>query len=309
MMTRSRIQLGRVCVLLGAAVLWGAPATAQLNPKEPPSEIRGLEVKEQLGARVPLGLTFKDSTGAPVPLSKYFASGKPVILVLGYYDCPLVCPLVLERLQASLGKLDYTVGENFNVVYVSFDPENTTEMAAQYRRDAIESYVAAGHERTQRMEAGWAFHTSEPSQMRPLADAVGYEYRFLPESGEYSHPVSLIFLSGEGVVSRYIYGFDYNPKDVKLSLLEASQGAIAQSLGDRLLWFCYHYDPKTGRYSLAAFRVMQAGALITATFMGTLILVLKLGERGRRRRRAGRALAADMNEQTPRGVAMAGQRA
>lgn len=307
-MPRSRFHPGRVFGLLAAAAM-AAPATAQLNPKEPPSEIRGLEVEEKLGARVPLGLTFNDWTGSPAPLSKYFASGKPVILVLGYYDCPLVCPLVLERLQASLGKLDYTVGTDFNVVYVSFDPENTTEMAARYRRDAIESYAAAGHERTARIEAGWAFHTSQPSQVRPLADAVGYEYRFLPESGEYSHPVALVFLSGEGVVSRYIYGFDYDPKDVKLSLLEASQGAIAQSLGDRLLWFCYHYDPKTGRYSLAAFRVMQAGAVVTMTVVGTLILALKLGERGRRRRRAGQPRTADMSEQTPRGVAMAGHRA
>ncbi len=284
-MYAARFQLGRWCGLLAAALAC-APAAAQLNPKQPAPEIRGLEVRERLGERVPLNLTFKDSDGRAVALSKYFERGKPVLLVLGYYDCPVVCPLILERLQASLNQLDYTVGEDFSVVYVSFDPENTTEMAANARRDAIEAYAASGRERSDRIAAGWAFHTAEASQVRPRADAVGYEYRYLEESGEYSHPVALVFLSGEGVVSRYIYGFDYDPRDVKLSLLEASKGAIAQSIGDRLLWFCFHFDPKTGRYTLAAFRVMQVGGLVTAVLVGGLVLGLRLGERARRRRAA-----------------------
>jgi protein SCO1/2 len=287
---------------IGATALAvAAPSVAQLNPKEPPEAIRGMEVTERLGAQIPLDLEFMDWNGQPVKLSKYFATGKPVILVLGYYDCPMVCPLIAERLLESLNQVDYTVGKDFNVVYISFDPDNTTQAAAEFRRHAVDGYQRG---RTEEIQAGWAFHTSRPGPMKTLADAVGYEYRYLEESGEYSHPVALAFLSGDGVVSRYIYGFDYDPRDVKLSLMEASKGAIAQSLGDRLLWFCFHYDASTGKYTLAAFRVMQAGGLITVTAVGLLIVGLRAAERARRRRATG------AGESMPRGgVAMAGPRA
>lgn len=280
-MKKSPVQFGAAL----AAVFTAGAARAQLNPKEPPAPIRNLEVKERLGERVPLDTAFRDSTGATVKLSRYFNAGKPVILVLGYYDCPMVCPLILERLRESLNKVDFTVGEDFRVVYVSFDPDNTTQMAAGAQREAVESYQRP---RTEAIDAGWAFHVSDPGPVKRLADALGYEYRYLEESGEYSHPVALAFLSGDGVISRYIYGFDYDPRDVKLSLLEASKGAISKSIGDRLLWFCFHYDPTTGKYSLAAFRVMRAGGAVTLVGVGGLILSLKLGERVRRRARAHR---------------------
>ncbi|MFM9996132.1 MAG: SCO family protein [Phycisphaerales bacterium] len=280
-MKRNRVQFGAAF----AAVFTAGAALAQLNPKEPPEPIRNLEVKERLGERIPLDLSFRDSTGATVKLSKYFNAGKPVILVLGYYDCPMVCPLILERLRESLNQVDFTVGEDFRVVYVSFDPDNTPAMAAASRHEAVESYQRP---RTEAIDAGWAFHVSDAGPVKRLADALGYEYRYLDESGEYSHPVALAFLSGDGVISRYIYGFDYDPRDVKLSLLEASKGAISKSLGDRLMWFCFHYDPSTGKYSLAAFRVMRAGGLVTLVGVGGLILSLKLGERARRRSRASR---------------------
>ncbi len=262
-----------------------APAAAgQVLLKEPPAEIRDLEVTERLGERVPLDTVFTDSEGRKVRLGEYFNQGKPVILVLGYYDCPLVCPLILERLQQALNKLDYTVGEDFNVVVISFDPRNTTEMAANNRMAYLSGYNRSA---SAEVRAGWTFHTSDPMQMRPLADAIGFEYRYIDESGEYSHPVALTFLTPTGEVSRYIYGFDYVERDMKLSLLGASNGAIAQSIGDRLLWFCYHYDPKTGRHTLAAFRVMQAGALITLFSLGTLIAVLRYRERRAQRKAQG----------------------
>jgi protein SCO1/2 len=272
---------------LTALVAAAAPSPGQILEKEPPAAINGLEVTEQLGARVPLNLEFTDWQGNRVPLRQYFDRGKPVILVLGYYTCPLVCPLILETLTKSLNKLDYTAGRDFAVVYVSFDHRNTTADAAAARGA---SWLGYSREKTPDMDWGWAFHTSEPSQMRPLADAIGYEYRFLEESGEYSHPVALVFLSPDGQVSRYIYGFDYTERDLKLSLLEASSGGIAQSLGDRLVWFCYVYDHKTGRYSLAAFRVMQAGGFLTVAFVSVLILSLRWAERRKRaRERSGTA--------------------
>lgn len=271
--------------IAAAAAAWTGSARGQLNAPEPPERTR-VEVVERLGERVPLDVALKDWTGATVRLSKYFESGKPVVLVLGYYDCPMVCPLILERLYASLNAVDFTVGRDFNVVYVSFDPDNTTSQAEAHHREAVETYRPRGGDPA--VDAGWAFHTSDAGAARRLADAVGFRYRYVPESGEYSHSVVLVFLSGEGVISRYIYGFDYDPRDVKLSLMEASKGAISRSLGDRLLWFCFHYDASTGRYSLAAFRVMQAGAVVTLLAVGSLVAGLRLGERARRRRREGR---------------------
>lgn len=298
-MTTGRAQLA---IVAAAAAAWTPGARAQLNAKEPPESTR-VEVVERLGERIPLDLTLKDWTGASVKLSKYFERGKPVVLVLGYYDCPMVCPLILERLYASLNAVDFTVGRDFTVVYVSFDPDNTTAQADAHHREAVETYRPRGGDPV--VDAGWAFHTSEVGAARRLADAAGFQYRYVPESGEYSHSVALVFLSGEGVISRYIYGFDYDPRDVKLSLMEASKGAISRSLGDRLLWFCFHYNAATGRYSLAAFRVMQAGAVLTLLAVGGLVAGLRLGERARRRRRVGR----EAGRRVAGGIVMAGHAA
>jgi protein SCO1/2 len=209
------------------------------------------------------------------------------VLVLGYYNCPLVCPLILERLLGALNQVDYTLGRDFQVVVISFDPRNTPAMAAANKKQYL-----AGYRRgvTPEAEAGWAFHTSDEASVKRLADAIGFEYRFIKESGEYSHPVALTFLSPQGKVTRYVYGFDYEPRTFKLSLLEASSGSIARSVGDRFLWFCYHYDPKTGKYTLAAFRVMQLGALLVLCGVAGMVIVLRLGEL-RRARKANESAA------------------
>lgn len=303
-MRKGAIQLG-AALAAAALALWSARVEAQaVGLNQTPRALRGVDVVEQQGTRIPLDLTFTDSNGESVALSRYFGS-RPVILVLGYYSCPLVCPLILDRLLQGVNGLDYTVGREFNIVVVSFDPRNTTAMAAGYRREYV-----GGYDRRDAVGAeAWSFHTADEESARALAQSVGFEYNFIPESGEYAHPVALVLLTGEGVVSRYIYGFDYNPRDLKLGLLEAGEGRIARSLGDRLLLFCYHFDPTKGTYTLAAFRVMQAGGAATALMVGGLLGVLWMRER-RRSQRAGLE-ATEPRDTAPvgAGAALAGHHA
>jgi protein SCO1/2 len=300
-MSRAAFQVG---ALLLATLALSSGAAAQLN--RPLKELSGVEVSERLGEKAALGAWFTDSDGKRAELSRYFHDGKPVVLVLGYYTCPVVCPLVLDRLLSGLNGVDYTVGTDFNVVVVSFDPRNTTAMAKGYKDTYLSGYKRG---RTAGVDGGWTFHTSTDEQARALASSVGFGYRFLEESGEYAHPVVLTVLTPTGVVSRYIYGFDYTARDLKLALLESSEGKIAKGLGDRILLFCYHYDPSRGGYSLAAFRVMQVGAGLTAVLLGSLVGGMWMFERRLRGRAAKRTAAPVVSGLSSAGVALSGPKA
>lgn len=302
-MTVSTVQsLGRLAV--AAALLPAAPAWGQLIAKELPVEVRGMDVEERLGAVVPGGLSFTNAEGRTITPGDYFlaggsppsdrapvagmpAPGKPAILVMGYFRCPVVCPAITTKLGECLDAVDFTVGVDFNVLYFSFDHTETAADAAATKSTILAAY---DREHTPAVEAGWAFHVGDAGNNRALGDAVGYPYRLLP-NGEYSHPVVLIFLSPEGKVTRYLYGYDYPPAQVKLALLDASDGKLARSIGERFLHFCYRYDPNAGRYTLVAMRVMQVGAgasvALVASLVGGLFLVERVRRSGRRRSGSG----------------------
>ncbi|MCC6659607.1 MAG: SCO family protein [Phycisphaerales bacterium] len=280
-MRRGRVHLA---VALAGLVLAGG-AAAQLN--QLPRQLRGVDVVERLGQAADLSVEVTDSTGRRGPLASFAVPGKPVILVMGYYDCPLVCPLVLDKLLERLNTIDFTIGRDYSVVMVSFDPDNTTAMAASYA-DTYRTGYRPGKS-TPTVAAGFTFTTTTEEGARALAGSIGERYNFLPESGEYSHPVVFTVLTPDGQVSRYIYGFGYVAQDVRLALLEASEGKIAQGVMDRLLLYCFHWDPTRGGYSLTAFRVMQLGALATTTGLAALVAGLVFFDR---RRRSARELAA-----------------
>jgi protein SCO1/2 len=267
-------------------VLCAAPAPAQVIQNEPPAPLQGLDLVKKLGEKAPLELEFTDSTGAKVKLGQYFnqksPSGvaKPVVLALVYYNCPMMCPLVLSRIQERLNGINYLVGDDFNVVVVSFDPTNTTKMAA----DNKAAYLAGYNKDQKKGEAGWTFHTSEPVAVRRLADAVGFPYRFVPETGQYAHPAALTVLTPDGRVSGYIDGMSQDGGELKLALLQASEGKIAKGIGDFFLHKCYRYDPNTGAYSIQATRVMQIGGFLTVAAVVTLLAGLRAAERARRYR-------------------------
>jgi protein SCO1 len=268
------------CVLV--AVLWlamASPGAAQVLMRELPGPAQEVDLKQLLGERIPLDLEFIASSGEVVRLEKYFNQGKPVILVMVYYNCPLICPLTLERLQHVLNGLRYTVGNEFNVVVISFDTRNTTAMAAENKAAYLAGY---NRPKTPEVLAGWEFHTSTAQSARRLAEAIGFSYKFIPETGEYSHPSTFVVLTDDGVISRYTSGLDPDVREMRLALLEASQGQIAQSISDFFLHLCFRWDPTMGAYSLHAMRVMQITGLLCVLGLATLIAALKAGERARR---------------------------
>jgi protein SCO1/2 len=286
--TRTKLNalLTRAMLVVAAAMLPAASAHAQLLLPEEPEVAQGAGVEEMLGKSITMDHVLDGWDGKPHPISAYFNQGhKPVVLALVYYDCPIVCSLVLNRLSDAVDSLeDYTVGSDFNVMVVSFDPTEGPADAAKWRSTALISYDRGV---TPEIEAGWGFFTGSAAQVRPLADSVGFHYSRMP-SGEFAHPTVFMVLTADGRVARYIHGFNYTPKDLKLALLEASEGKIAKTLGDWMIHKCYRYDPSAGAYTLQAMALMRAGGGLSIVAVGGLVAGLFLNERARRRRRLSR---------------------
>lgn len=276
-------------VALSAAFALVAPARAQVLESEPPKPIRGLEVQNRLGEQVPMYLQFKDEGGTLISLGKLFGRtnskgvDKPVVVVMQYFRCPLLCPLVLQKLTQSLKQIDFTIGRDYDVVIVSFDPRDTPSDAAVHKAAALAEY---DRPMTEELIGGLRLLTApgDADTSRSLADALGFPYRSLPESGEYAHGSAVFVLTSKGIVSRQVLGLNYPPKDIRLALLDASQGRIG-TLVDRVTLWCYHYDPNAGSYSLVAMRVMRIGAGITTVVLGVFLIAMFKLERIRRRRR------------------------
>jgi protein SCO1/2 len=273
---------------LTAAALAVAPAPAQiLKEKDQVKELQGVDIVEKLEQKIDLSLTFTDSDASTVALRNYFDGRRPVVLAMVYFDCPIVCPLVLDRMAACFDELDYTIGTDFNVVVVSFNAaEGPTHTSARKMRDVTE-YARARGVSAASVSPGWGFHTGTQANIDALGEQIGFSFKRL-SNGEFSHPVGFVVLAPDGTITRYIYGFDYPPKQVKLSLLDASEGKIAKSLGDRIMHFCFRYDPTAGAYSVEAMAVMRLAGGVTVAALAVFIGVLLGAERLRRRR----ALAA-----------------
>jgi protein SCO1/2 len=277
-----------------AGVLFTTQARAQLLLPEEPEIARSAGVTEKLGEEVPLDLVLDAWDNRRINVGHMFGQGhKPVVLALVYYDCPIVCSLVLNRLSDAIDALEnYDVGSDFNVMVVSFDPTEGPADAAQWRAAAL-----AGYDRgvTPEVEAGWGFYTGSAAVVRPLSDSVGFAYSRMP-NGEFAHPTVFMVLTAEGRVSSYVHGFNYTSRDLKLALLEASEGKIAKSIGDWLIHKCYRYDPAAGAYTLQAMALMRFAGVVSIIGVGGLILALFIGERLRRELRA-RSASSNSPEQ------------
>jgi protein SCO1/2 len=307
----------RGLVAFGMLLIGVCGVTSETRAQTPnvlPPQAQGLAVDERLGKTIRLNTPLVSAEGREVVLADYFgqaviegaspgeaslnadanASGKPVIMALVYYECPIVCDLVLDRLGDGLNDLDYTVGEDFNLVVVSFDPGETPSLAATRKEMDLAGY---NRPKTPIIRDGWAYHVGEGNQVRAMAESIGFRYREIA-GGEYSHPVVLMVLSPEGVVTRYIYGYDYPARDLKLALIEASEGTIKQSLGDRLLAFCYTFDPTAGTYTMQAWRLMQLGGAATLVLLSGFVGAMFITDRVRGKAKASRALS-DSQPTTP----------
>jgi len=258
----------RILSLLGIAALlatWSASAEAQRQIGfEPgptpidgvPEELEGIDIVERLGASLPLDLPFVDDQGRPVTLRDYFAGERPVVLQLGYLKCPMLCTMVLNDLVKGLKKVDWTAGQEFDVISISVNPIEGPDLAKVKKAGYLIEYGRPSSDR------GWHFLTGPAESSKAVADATGFTYRFVPETGEFAHAAVIILCTPDGRVSRYLYGVSYGPRDLKMGLLEASEGKMGSSLERFLLW-CHQYDPNARGYVLFALRLMKLGGVLT----------------------------------------------
>jgi protein SCO1/2 len=240
-------------------------AAAQPAGVRPPV-LKDVGIDQLLNNQVPLDLEFKDENGRTVKLGDYF-NDKPVVLSLVYYNCPSLCTQVLTGLLGTLKTLPMTPGKEFISLSISFDPKENSELAAAKQKEYIN--------RLKKPEAfeGWHFLTGQESQIQALTKAVGFRYIWDPVSKQYAHASAIIVLTPGGKVSRYFFGIEYAPRDLRLGLLEASGGGIG-SIADRIILYCYKYDPLRNEYSLVVFRLMQVFGALTFITIVALILFL-----------------------------------
>jgi protein SCO1/2 len=252
------------------------PAFAQLSdPLQSigvrPALLKDVGIDQKLNQQVPLDLTFRDETGKTVQLSQYFGH-KPVILSLVYFNCPMLCTQVLNGMEASMKGLPMDAGNQFNAISVSIDPSDRPVMAAVKQQMYVGMYGRPG------ASQGWHFLTGDEDQIKKLASAVGFRYAYDPDSKQFAHASAIMVLTPEGKLSKYFYGIEYAPRDLRLGLVEASAGKIGTPV-DSFMLFCYHYDPNTGKYGLLISRLIQAGGLLTVLAIGITMLVLFRRER------------------------------
>jgi protein SCO1/2 len=277
-------RLGAVAALTLASL---APLSAQLYNR-PSGEIgetaarkeyeaitSQVGIEQKLGTQLPLQLTFTDETGKTVRLGDYFGK-RPVILVLAYYECPMLCTVVLNELTRAMNGLESAhIGKDFEVVTVSISPTETPELAAKKKANYVKAYNYEGADK------GWHFLVGEEKNIKQLADAVGFKYVYDPKTKQYAHSAGIMIATPDGKLSRYLIGVDFAPRDLKFALAESSQGKIGNPVLSAVL-YCFQYDPSTGRYGLVVLRVIQLAGIITVLSLATLIGGAILLERRRR---------------------------
>jgi protein SCO1/2 len=249
----------------------GAPAS------ETPPELQGVDIVEHLNDALPRDAVFRDQDGKTVKLGDYFDGKRPTVFVFAYHTCPMLCSLVLDATVKSLNDVPWTVGDQFDVVSVSIDPKDTPETATKKRAQVIDSYA-----RAKGNPKGWHFLVGEEDQIRKVTDAIGFKYHYDARQKQYAHPAAIYLLTPDGRLARYLYGIQYDPNDIRLGLLEASEGRSV-STTERILLYCYHYDPQGKHYSLVAMNVMRLGGVVTLVLMGSMFLIM--WARGRRKRK------------------------
>jgi protein SCO1/2 len=245
--------------------LFGFERPASYNP------VPGVGFDQRLNEQVPLDLPFTDATGKTVQLKDYFGD-KPVILSLAYYDCPMLCTLVLNGLVRTLRTLSFSAGKEFNVVTVSFDAREKPALAAEKRKTYLDAYRRPG------AEEGWHFLTGDEDAIQRLTKAVGFRFSYDEKSNQFAHASGIIVLTPQGKLSRYFYGIEYAPRDVRLGLVEAAEGKIGSAI-DQVLLLCFHYDPAGGKYSFMVVRGVQLTGLLTLLLLGSYIFTQVRRER------------------------------
>ena len=249
----------------------GAPESGTTSVGLPPV-LKKVGIDQKLNEQVPLDAVFKDEQGREVRLGQFF-KGKPVVLSLVYYTCPMLCNQILNGMLSSFRQITFSAGEQFEVVNVSFDPKDTPAIAAAKKQTYIKAYNRAGG------EAAWHFLTGDETNIRRLSDAVGFHYLWDEQTKQFAHASGIMIVTPEGKLARYFYGVEYPPRDLRLGLVEASQNKIGTPV-DTLLLYCYHYDPSTGKYGAVVMNIMRVAGVVTLVLIAGMFLVLrKIGRR------------------------------
>jgi protein SCO1/2 len=251
--------------------LFVATAAFADNSATPPKLPGEVSIQQSLNAQLPLDLMFRDEGGKVVRLRNYFR-GKPMLINFMYYRCPMLCSMVMEGLSSTLTELKFDAGKEFDVITVSIDPRDMPQQAAAKKDKYIKRYGRLG------AANGWHFLTGHDSSIRALTNAVGFHYAYDPQHDQFAHGTVLIVSTPQGKISRYLYGFEYKPRDVRLALVEASANKIG-SASDQLLLLCYHYDPATGKYSRSAMNFVRAGGIATVITLASFVIIMIRKER------------------------------
>jgi len=242
--------------------------TAIPNNASPlPKVLEGVGYLQRIGSQIPLDATFTDETGKTVPLRTYF--GKvPVVLILAYYRCPMLCSQVMSGATAAFKQVGFQIGDQFNVLTVSFDPRDTPDVAAKTKQTYMQQYGDP------KAVAGWHFLTGKEPQIKELTDAVGFHYNYDPKTGMFAHAAGILVLTPDGKAAQYFYGVGFVDRDLRLALVQSSQNKLG-SIADQILLFCCTYDPGTGKYQTIISRMLKLAAAITILAIGLGLLFLR----------------------------------
>ncbi|HYG62271.1 MAG TPA: SCO family protein [Thermoanaerobaculia bacterium] len=263
--------------LLLAPAAWALPPipTDPGGPRVPASEMPGplkqVGFDQLLGGQVPLDAAVRDDTGRTARLGSFLGE-RPAVLALAYYECPMLCTLVLQGLTGSLKTLSFDVGREFDVIVVSIDPGETPQMAAEKKQEIVNRYGRHGS------AAGWHFLTADQQSITRIARSVGFRYYYDDQRDEYAHAAGVVVLTPQGRISRYLYGIEYAPRDMRLALIEAADAKIG-SFVDQVLLYCYHYDPTIGRYSPVIMNILRLSAASAVAGLVLLIVLMRRRER------------------------------
>jgi len=243
----------------------GVPASAR------PPALREVGFDQKLNDRIPLDVGFRDEHGRAVRLGDYFGR-RPVVLAFVYYDCPMLCTQVLSATASALNVMSIDAGTDFDVVAVSFDPRETPAQAAERKAITLERYERPG------AASGWHFLTGDQVSIARLTAAAGFRYAWDEETGQFAHPAGVVVLTSDGRLARYLFGIEYGPRDLRLAIVEASEGRIGSAV-DALLLYCYHYDPMTGRYGFLVMRALRIAGAATVLAIGSFVFIMLRRER------------------------------
>ena len=233
-----------------------------------PAVLQKVGIEQKLNEQLPLEAVFKDENGKEVKLGEYFGKGRPVILALVYYECPMLCNEVLNGLTGSLKSLTFDTGKDFDVVAISFDASENDkpELTKNKKESYMKRYGRPG------TENGWHFLTGTQGEIDKVTKAVGFNYQWDEQSKQFAHAGGIMFATPEGKLSRYLYGIDYAPKDIKFAVMESAENKIGSS-AEQLMLYCYHYDPATGKYGLSIMKIMRLGGVVTLIGLGAMFFV------------------------------------